>query len=275
MDEPSKLFASKAPAMQRIRLTLAYMGGRYAGWQLQPDAPTVQGTLEAALARVCGQQVRVHGAARTDAGVHALGQTAHCDIPRAKLDIPLRRGLNALLPPSICVTAVTPVAPSFHARYHATGKVYAYSLWTEFDYVLPQRRPFVWRRSGLDLEAMDAAALHFVGARDFKSFQNVGTPVRSTVRTVTDFHRCPGCHPAEVVWRIRADGFLKQMVRNIMGCLVAVGLGKLTPEDIPDLLTARDRALAPETAPAEGLCLEEVLYKHPESVSASEEPCAS
>lgn len=246
--------------MTRLKLTVAYRGAGFAGWQIQPGQRTVQAEVQAVLRRLCGVPVVVHSAARTDSGVHALGQVAHCDVPGARAGIAWRKSLNSLLPDDACVTAVEAVRPDFHARYDAVAKIYAYTLWTEREYVLPQRRDYVWRHAGLDLAAMDAAALAFVGTHDFSAFQNVGTPLKSTVRTVSALWRAPGITPQEVVWRIRADGFLKQMVRNIVGCLVAVGRGRLDPGAVAGLLAGGDRNLAPETAPPQGLCLEQVEY---------------
>ena len=247
--------------MPRLKLTLAYVGTRFAGWQIQPGCRTVQGELESVLARMLDEPVRVGMAARTDSGVHALGQVVHLDVPESKMHIPWRKALNSLLPTDVCVTDVEVVEPDFHARFSASSKIYAYTIWTEFEFILPQRRQYVWRMAGLDHAAMDEAMRHFVGRHDFKSFQNVGTPVRDTRRTVTRFWREPGPNEWEIVYRIQADGFLKQMVRNIIGCIVAVGRGKLAPGDIPALLDARDRSLAPETAPSWGLCLERVFYE--------------
>jgi len=246
--------------MPRLKLTLAYTGTHFAGWQVQPDCRTVQGELEAVLARIVGAPVRVSSAARTDTGVHALGQVVHADVPESKMHIPWRRALNAILPRDICVTEVEQVSSDFHARFSASSKIYAYTLWTEPEFMLPQRKPFAWRMAGLDHEVMDRAMESIKGRHDFKSFQNVGTPVKDTVRTVMRFWREPGPTEWEVTYRIQADGFLKQMVRNIMGCMVAVGRGKLRAEDVPGLMAARDRSLAPETAPGWALCLERIFF---------------
>ena len=247
--------------MIRLKLTLAYDGTNFKGWQLQKDDPTIQGALEAAVARIIGVQARVQGAGRTDTGVHALGQVAHVDIPDHKLSsVPWQRALNCLLPDSVSVLAVEPVSRDFHARFGAVSKTYAYTLWTTRAFVHPQRRKYVWDCGPLDLAAMDAAAPHFLGTHDFKSFMNTGTPVRHTVRTVTSLERRPGLTEHEVVWRVEADGFLKQMVRNVMGLLVEIGRGKADPQSVRTILEGRDRTLAPATAPARGLCLERVIY---------------
>jgi tRNA pseudouridine38-40 synthase len=251
--------------MARLRLTVAYDGTHFCGWQLQAPGlgRTVQGCLEAALARLCGTPVRVHGAGRTDAGVHALAQTAHVDVPDERLSLPWQRALSALLPPDIAVTRVVPAASDFHARFAARGKTYAYTLWTRSDYILPWRRPYVWhvgRQGALDAAAMDAAARLLVGEHDFAAFQNAGSAVAGTVRLLTSVTSRPGASPEETVWRFTATGFLKQMVRNLMGALVAVGRGKLSPQALAELLAHGNRTRAPATAPASGLCLERVHY---------------
>lgn len=246
--------------MVRLKLTLAYDGGNFKGWQLQREDSTIQGALEAAVARILGHTARVQGAGRTDTGVHALGQVAHVDIPERKLSVPWQRALNCLLPDAIAVLAVEQVPREFHARFGAVSKTYAYTLWTTRAFVFPQRRRYVWDCGPLDLAAMDAAAPHFLGRHDFKSFMNAGTPVKSTVRTVTRLERCDGLCEHEVVWRVEADGFLKQMVRNMVGLLVEVGRGKAAPESVRTILEAGDRTRAAATAPARGLCLERVEY---------------
>lgn len=246
--------------MPRIRLTLAYTGTRYHGWQIQAQAPTIQGSVEAALMRLVGAPTRVHGAGRTDAGVHALGQVAHFDVPANRSHIPWQEALNALLPDDICVREACEVTPDFHARFSATAKEYSYTLWTEPAFVLPQRRPFTWATGPLDFDAMDAAARHLIGDHDFTSFQNAGTPIRDTCRTLTAITRAPGPTPWEWTLRFTANGFLKQMVRNMVGLLVAIGRGRITEAAVPRILAARHRTAAPSTAPPQGLCLEWVSY---------------
>ena len=256
--------------MTRLRLTVAYDGTAFSGWQLQAPGRgrTVQGCLEEALARLCGVPVRVIGAGRTDAGVHALAQTAHVDVPDSRAGLPWQRAVNALLPKDVTVIAVTPVAPDFHARFDARGKTYAYTLWTEPTFLLPWRRPYVWdvgRDTPLDTASMEAAAREFVGEHDFAAFRNTGSSVASTVRRVIAVDDAPGTCPQETAWRFTATGFLKQMVRNMMGALVMVGRGRLTPDDIRRILSGGDRSQAPATAPASGLCLLRVAYTAPEA----------
>jgi tRNA pseudouridine38-40 synthase len=246
--------------MPRIRLTVAYVGTRYRGWQGQARGETVQGVLEERLTRICEEPVRVHGSGRTDSGVHALGQVAHFDAPESKARIPWQKALNSMLPDDIAVLDAREADPDFHARYSVRSKRYAYTLWTEPDYTLPQRAPFVWAVRGLDLAAMDEAAAHLCGTHDFAAFQNAGTEVKGTVRTLQPIARTRGQHPAEWVFRFQADGFLKQMVRNLMGLLVEVGRGGLAPAVALEVLGRRDRRMAPATAPPQGLTLEEVIY---------------
>jgi tRNA pseudouridine38-40 synthase len=246
--------------MVRFRLRIAYDGSAFHGWQVQAEGRTVQGELEGALGAILGGPVRVHGSGRTDSGVHALGQTAHFDAPGEASAIPWVRALNANLPPDVRVLAAGAVPETFHARYSATGKTYAYTLWPCSAPLPPQRRMFVWACGPLDLERMDRAAASLLGEHDFAAFQNAGTEVESTVREVTSCARSAGAFAGEVVWRFSATGFLKQMVRNMVGCLAAVGRGKLAPEDVPALLERGDRTLAPATAPAHGLALERVDY---------------
>jgi tRNA pseudouridine38-40 synthase len=249
--------------MPRIMLHLAYDGTDFSGWQLQKaGSRTVQGAVEAALMRIAGERLPVQGAGRTDAGVHAAGQRAHFDAPERLLHIPWRIALNSLMPEDVRVVDAAPAPPGFHAQFSATSKTYAYTLWHDRSHVDPMRRRFVWDVPPLDLAAMDAAAAFFIGTHDFESFRNAGTPVgpRGTVRSVTALWRSPGMTPAEIIWRISADGFLKQMVRNVIGCLVAVGKAKVPPEAVRSILERRDRNHSLPTAPARGLCMERVEY---------------
>lgn len=255
--------------MPRLKLTVAYDGAGFCGWQVQArrsgaSERTVQGVLEEVISPMLGpalaKPVRVTGAGRTDAGVHALGQVCHFDVPAEKLGLPWQRALNAQLPDDVAVLAVERVDPSFSARFSAKNKTYAYTLWPFRDLRIPQRRGHAWACGPVDQEAMAQAAALLMGEHDFKSFQNTGTRVASTVRTLASIERGPGLFPGEVTWRFTADGFLKQMVRNLMGLMVWVGQGKFTPEQARAILESRNRNTHYPTAPAHGLCLEEVRY---------------
>jgi len=239
----------------RIKLTVAYEGTDFCGWQLQPEDRTVQGEIEEAIRKIVGVPIRVHGAGRTDSGVHALGQVCHFDCDDKWADVQWAKSLSKLTPGDVCVVEATTVADDFHARYSAGEKTYEYTLWHERAFCLPQRRRFVWPCGAVDMGRMEAAAAVLVGEHDFAAFQNVGTDIKSTVRTVTGITRHAGLNEHESVWRFSSKGFLKQMVRNMVGCMVACGRGRLSETDIRRILKSRDRTQAPATAPARGLTL--------------------
>ena len=247
-------------SLQRIKLTLAYIGTNFCGWQVQKNSPTIQGALEEAIARICQQPIRVHGSGRTDAGVHALGQVAHFDVPDDKAHIPWQKALNSLLPEDISVLKVEFVSDDFHARYSARSKTYTYTFWTEKKYVLPWRKDYVWPVGHLDLDLIKKASNYLLGEHDFKSFMNVGTPVQNTVRTIYKIDFKAGFYPQELIMSVQANGFLKQMVRNIAGLIKCIGKKKFHLQEIKNILHKKDRTLAPATAPARGLCLEKVEY---------------
>ena len=245
--------------MPRLKLTIAYVGTGFHGWQTQARkdkvVPTIQGIVEAQIARISGCPVHLHGAGRTDAGVHAEAQVAHVDVPEAKGDIDWQVALNTSLPPGIRIVEAVRAPDDFHAQLSRR-------------YTPPWLHPFVWACGPLDVSRMDEAARFLVGTHDFASLRNAGTDVLSTVRTMLSITRRPSgplpaeatCGRAVLTWRFEADGFLKQMVRNSMGLLVAVGRGKLAADDIPAILAAGDRRRAPATAPAHGLTLKRVWY---------------
>ena len=260
--------------MPRIRFLVAYEGTRYAGWQLQAfrtkeRPPTIQGELEGAIESIIGWRVPVNGAGRTDAGVHAEGQVCHADIPEDKRHVDWLRALNVKLPPDIRVLEAQWVAPEFHARKSAVSKLYAYSLWMHRNRAFPRVRAFVWSTPVLNLDSMLAAAALLTGRQNFASFQNSGDGRTDTVRALSSIRcqdtviaalSCPPDWPV-VTFFFEGDGFLKQMVRNLMGLLVWVGQGKIAVPDIPDILAAKDRrALPSPSAPAQGLTLMRVFY---------------
>ncbi|MDR2124615.1 MAG: tRNA pseudouridine(38-40) synthase TruA [Desulfovibrio sp.] len=259
--------------MRRIKLIVAFEGTAYAGWQIQsggmPQVPSIQACLESAFARIVGSPVRVHGAGRTDAGVHADGQVCHADVDETKMPSNARRALNACLPSDIRVLSCTQVEAAFHARKSAVGKRYAYSIWTGRDKPVPRIRNFIAQAPPLNPDLLNAALPHITGRHDFASFQNSGATARNTVRELYSVQcrkgelaclRCPEDWPVlNLVFE--GNGFLKQMVRNLSGMLIHVGAGKIDPEDIPGIAAARDRrALPSPCAPACGLSLLEVMY---------------
>jgi tRNA pseudouridine38-40 synthase len=253
----------------RYRLTLAYDGTDFAGWQIQTrqaDSRTVQGVLEDALTRLArGEPVRVMGAGRTDAGVHALGQVASCELPRVLEEADLQRALNALLPYDVRVLAAAAVPADFCARRAATGKLYRYVLDTGPFQPPLRRRAAAHLASALDEASVTEAATLFLGRHDFASLASAGGSVETTVRTITrsevswvDLPLVP--HGRSLTYEVEGDGFLRKMVRSIVGGLIAVGRGALTRADLERALDGRDRGLWPAPAPSRGLALVRVDY---------------
>ena len=249
---------------RNLKVTLAYDGSDFSGWQIQPDRATVQGVLASAIGRVTGENVLPQGSGRTDAGVHALAQVAtfftSSPIPVANLV----KALNDALPPSIRVFEAVEVATEFHARKSARAKTYCYRMFRG-----PICPPFVARYVWhfpypLDEELMKAAAGLVIGKHDFTSFAAVDPElgrqeaVETKVRTI--FSSCWERRGEEFIYSVRGDGFLHHMVRNLVGTFLLVGKGTLRAEDIVRILEARDRSAAGATAPASGLCLVSVEY---------------
>ncbi|MCA1560264.1 MAG: tRNA pseudouridine(38-40) synthase TruA, partial [Acidobacteria bacterium] len=208
-----------------------------------------------------GAPVAVHGAGRTDAGVHALGQVASVTLT-AKIDaVTLARALNAVLPPDVRVASAEEAPPGFHARFSAVAKTYEYRI-VNGPLVSPFLHRYVWQvPARLDLDAMRTAAHVLVGSHDFAAFQAAGSAVASTTRTVHTLEWEDGCVDRPLMLRITGDGFLRHMVRNIVGTLVEVGSGRWPPSRVGDVLASRDRMQAGPTAPARGLFLVSVAYE--------------
>jgi tRNA pseudouridine38-40 synthase len=245
--------------VRTLKLTLTYDGTRFVGWQRQAEGDSIQGLLEAALSRFAGTPVTAHGAGRTDAGVHALGQVASAQIATAHDPATLVRALNANLPPDIRVVAVEDVAADFHARFSASGKTYRYVLDTAA-IADPFTRGYAWHLpEALDLAAMAAAAAVLVGTHDFAAFQSVGTDTRTTVRTLIRAE-VTGAVGERVRCEFTGDGFLRHQVRAMVGTLVEVGRGRRAPGAIATLLATGRRADAGATAPPHGLFLVAVDY---------------
>ena len=255
--------------MPRLKLTIAYVGTHYCGWQVQawkdrPHPPTVQGEMERALTDVVGRPVHVQGAGRTDSGVHADAQVAHCDVPEEKTRLDWVQALNTRLPHDIRVTDFAYVPDTFNACFSVVRKAYTYSLWLNRRYIPPRLYPFVWGCGPLDLARLDAVIPYLEGEHDFASMQNRGTDIKTTVRTVHSITRSASPLPGQedlVLLRFESNGFLKQMVRNMVGLMVACGRGKFGPVAVPGLLEARDRRLAPVTAPPQGLTMTRIWYE--------------
>lgn len=238
----------------RLRLTIAYAGTAYAGWQRQPASPTVQGELEAALSRLSDVAVEATGASRTDAGVHALGQVAHADVPERRVD--WMRALNALLPADIRVLAADQAAPEFHARYDATGKTYVYCI-DPRPVAMPMLAPWCWHvPAPLDVATMRAAARGLVGPIDQRAFAS-RPDERRALRPVDRIEIEAG---RVLTVTVRGRSFLRFAVRGMVGALVQAGLGKLDGGELARLARCGDRAAAPPPAPAHGLSLARVDY---------------
>ncbi len=242
----------------KIRLTLEYDGANYSGWQFQAGQDSIQARLEDALARIFSAPVRVHGAGRTDAGVHARGQVAAFVAPRACALEKLRRALNGILPADIAIIEVAAAADDFDPRRAARSRVYEYRVLNR-----DRRSAFEYRHSwlvsdALDFAAMTAAARVFLGEHDFTAFRTLGSKERGAVRRVivSEWRRDGDL----LIYRVEARAFLRRMVRTMVGAMVAAGRGRLEPEAIAELLAAGDRARAPAAAPAAGLFLIAVNY---------------
>ena len=245
-------------ATVRIALGLEYCGTSYAGWQSQPLGGTVQDALESALAVISGNRVRVVCAGRTDAGVHATNQVAHFDTEVSRPVSAWVRGVNAHLPDSIAVVWASQVSESFHARFSALSRTYRYVLCNH------TTRPAIlagqagWCFQPLDVEVMQSAALHLVGEHDFTSFRASECQAKSPVRTL---YRCGLQREGEMIYfDLRANAFLHHMVRNIVGALVYIGMGRQPVDWLGVLLDARDRRLAAPTFAPDGLYLTNVEY---------------
>lgn len=254
--------------MRILKLTLSYDGTRLVGWQRQAEGDSVQGALEDALSRFEGRPVTVHGAGRTDAGVHALGQVASVEVTFGHDAATLARALNAQLPQDVRVLSVDEAAPGFHARFSARAKSYRYCI-RNGAVASPFERPFVWHvPQPLEVGAMREAAARLLGRHDFSAFRSIGTDVPDSVRTlhVSDVVETAAAAPwlgdAEplLTYEVKGDGFLRHMVRAIVGTLVEVGRGWRDPSQMDTLLQDKDRARAGATAPPQGLFLVRVDY---------------
>lgn len=279
--------------MPHFKLTVAYDGTALVGWQRQAAGDSVQALLEDSLAHLEEAPVTVHGAGRTDAGVHALGQVASVTLHRPVDARTVFRAVNARLPESVRVLRVDDAAPGFHARFDARAKVYRYRLWNGWA-MHPFERRYAWHipAPALDVEAMSAAARLLEGTHDFQSFQGTGAQTHTTVRRLFSSRvvtanaeaatgadltvagvlgqstfgsdREAAADGRLIVYDVCGEGFLRHMVRAIVGTLVEVGHGRMTAAQIREVLASRSRAKAGPTAPAQGLFLVRVVYETPD-----------
>lgn len=250
--------------MRNIRLIIAYDGTDFHGWQRQPEGPTVQGCLEGALHKLTGVPAQVCGSGRTDAGVHATHQAANFQTASTIPCANFVKALNNLLPPTVRIQSADDVPAAFHARFNVLRKTYRYRILTT-----PVCSPLLWRfvyhyPYYLDRRRMALAAGFLAGEHDFTSFAAVGEDKdesqKSCIRRIFQSRILWRPRASMLVYEITGSGFLRFMVRNIVGTLLEAGAGKLAPEDIPEILAARDRTRAGPTAPAQGLCLVNVEY---------------
>lgn len=254
--------------MRNIKLTIAYDGAAFHGWQVQPGVPTIQGALNDAARQITQEKIVVHGASRTDAGVHALGQVAHFKTRSSLPASEFKRALNALLPPAIRIMAVEETGPEFHSRWTVLSKTYRYRIFRGS--VLPpfERQRVLHYPWPLDEAAMAEAARKFEGEHDFTSFAaSSGSEEddrnRPTVRLVDLSEVCRASNADELIYTVRGKSFLRYMVRKMVGTLLEVGRGKLAPAAISEILCLRDPALSGATAPPDGLYLVSIEYPDP------------
>lgn len=245
--------------MKRIKLTIAYDGTNYCGWQIQPNGITIEEILNKALSKMTGEEILVIGASRTDSGVHAMGNVAVFDtettIPAEKIAV----ALNQRLPDDIVITKSEEVPLDFHPRYCDCSKTYEYHIINTRIPIPTKRLTNYFVSYVLDIDKMRKAASYLVGEHDFVSFCNVRTDVENTVRTVTALDILTNGN--EITIRITGNGFLYNMVRIIVGTLIRVGRGFYEPEKVKEILEAKDRKAAGVTAPAHGLMLMEIKYE--------------
>ncbi len=258
-------FRSPANKTRRIRLFISYDGTNYGGWQKQDNAVTIQGEIEKRLSVMTRSDVQLHGAGRTDAGVHAEGMVAHFDCKSNITDAAFLKGLNSMLPGAIRILSAETCADSFHSRFSAKGKKYQYHIYQGKVHP-PHSRHYSLHVTGiLDFSAINKALAVLPGTHDFTSFENSGTRDKSittgrgAVRTLYDA-KIVVQNEYEFFFEFIGDGFLRNMVRNLVGSLLEVGRGKTSPEKFAEILKAKKRSAAGPTAPAHGLFLKEVYY---------------
>lgn len=241
-----------------FKITIEYDGRAYHGWQRQCGDISIQSEIEQAIRMMTRTNVALNGSGRTDAGVHALEQAASFRCETTLTPEIFLKGLNSLLPDDIVITSCTRAHDDFHARYDVKSKVYRYHI---LNRSIPSAigRGYAWHiRKALDIEAMRTGAGHLIGTHDFKSFQGRGSGIENTVRHITELSITRADENLAI--QIQANGFLRFMVRNIVGTLVSVGLRKIQPHDVKRILQSRDRSQAGPTAPPHGLFLVRVVY---------------
>ena len=254
--------------MRTIKLTIAYEGANYHGWQFQPGVPTVQGAIGDVARKITQEKIVIHGASRTDAGVHALGQVAHFKTNSGLSAGEFQRALNALLPPAVRIVAAEETGPDFHSRWQSQAKTYRYRIFrgrvvSPFEYGRVLHYPWP-----LDEEAMMRGARFFEGDHDFSSFAaSSGSEDddrdREMVRTIYSSEIVREAGGEEIAYVVRGKSFLRYMVRKMVGTLLEVGKGRMAAEEIPGLFELKDRSKSGQTVPPEGLYLVAIEYPDP------------
>jgi len=250
---------------KRFKLVIEYDGTHYHGWQRQQDAPTIQGAIEAALKQITRQTPSLIGSGRTDSGVHAQNQVAHVAFDTQLTGEVLKKGLNSLTPADIVIKDCRTVPDSFHARYDVSSKIYDYHI---FNHPTPTAllRRFTWHiRKKLDLTSIQEAMDILRGTHDFSAFEAIGSKRSHPIRTIFNTCVTSGDQDSYVILTMEGNGFLRCMVRNIVGTLVEVGVGKRTPHTFFEILESGDRSRAGATAPPRGLFLRTVKYEGDQS----------
>lgn len=244
--------------MRNLRLDIEYDGTNYHGWQVQENAVTVSGTIEAALERILQEPVRLMGSGRTDAGVHALGQVANFRTEKTIPEVGLQRALNSLLPGDIVIQCVRQVGENFHARRDAIERWYRYQCQTGSHPSALYRNLTCHLRRPLAIEPMREAARYLLGTHDFSAFRSIHCDAENPVRTVTSFEVI--ARPPLIHFDVRANAFLRNQMRIMVSTILEAGIGKIKPEDVRAILESRDRRRAGPTLPAKGLILMQVVY---------------
>jgi len=246
--------------MRNIKLIIEYDGTNYSGWQRQKqkNVMTIQEKVESSIEEITGEKALITGSSRTDAGVHAKGYTGNfytnSKIPAEKFT----EAINSKLPRDIVILHSVEVPYEFHSRYNSTGKLYSYTIINRRHPVAVGRNYIYHHQRILNVEAMKLGALYFIGTHDFSAFKNLGSSVKTSVRTITKLDIIKNEQLIKIY--IAADGFLYNMVRIIIGALIRVGEGKIKPNEIKNIIESKQRANAGKSVPPNGLCLEEVFY---------------
>lgn len=247
--------------MKNYKLLISYDGTNYCGWQVQPNAATIQETIQEALSKILREKITIIGSGRTDSGVHAMGQVAHFHTEKEFSIKTLNYALNGILPKDIRIITMSEVDCHFHAQYSALGKIYHYHLWID-PIVNPMKRHFVHHVKGpFDLSKLKEATKQFIGKKDFTAFANSaneGSASKDPVRTITRIDVIE--QEGGIRLEFEGDGFLYKMVRNIVGTLLEVAAGRHQVDDIVEMFTSKDRRLSGKSAPAKALFLMRVFY---------------